>query len=131
MTAQPAEVPALTPQTNHIPESTMDTARYNAETNPEKVIKQYETALPKDASDFYILGKAFLKLKNYEEARKNFILARNNLKEVKNVEARTNLDADITQGLVNSQDKAAQAAYEREAKSSPLFETTIQTNTNQ
>jgi serine/threonine protein phosphatase PrpC len=130
MTAKPAEVPALTPQTNNIPKSSSDKLRYEAEANPEKIIKQYETALPKDASDFYILGRSFLKLKNYEEAKKNFILARNNLREVKDAESRVVLDAEITQGLVISQDPAAQAAYDRQAKLSPLVDTANQANTN-
>ncbi|MEP6901173.1 MAG: PP2C family serine/threonine-protein phosphatase [Actinomycetota bacterium] len=122
--------PELSPQTNNIPKNSTDNLRYDAETKPEKVIKQYDTAAPKDASDFYILGKAFLKLKNYEEAKRQFILARNNLKEVKDPQTKAILDADITEGLVFSQDKAAQAAFEREAKSSPLVETDNQTNTN-
>ncbi len=130
MTAKPAEVPALTPQTNNIQKSSMDKLRYEAETNPEGVIKQYDTVTAKDASDFYILGRAFLKLRNYEEAKKNFILARNNLRAVTDAEVRVNLNTEITQGLVNSQDKAAQAAYEREEKSSPLYDPTNQTNTN-
>jgi protein phosphatase len=116
MTAKPAEVPALTPQTTNIQKSANDTLRYEAETNPEKVIKQYETASPKDASDFYILGRAYLNAKNYEEAKKQFILARNNLKAVTDAETRAILATDITQGLTIAQDKAVQAAFERERK---------------
>lgn len=131
MNAKPAEVPALTPQSNNIPKSSIDTLKYRAETAPDNIIKQYETALPKDAQDFYVLGRAFLKLKNYEEAKKNFILARNNLREVKDAETRVVLDADITQGLMIAQDIPVQAAYERVAKTSPLVETVNQTNSNQ
>lgn len=115
MTAKPAEVPALTPQSNDIQRSSTDTLRYEAETNPEKVIKQYETALPKDASDFYILGRAYLKSKRYDEAKREFILARNNLKDVKDDATRAILETDIAQGLTISQDKAMQTAFEREA----------------
>ena len=131
MNAKPAEVPALQPQTNNAAKSSIDTLKYRAETAPDSVVKQYETALPKDASDFYILGKAYLKLKNYEEAKKNFIVARNNLREVQDAEARVILDSDITQGLMIAQDVPVQAAYERVAKTSPLVETNNQTNTNQ
>ena len=130
MNAKPPEVPALIQPTNNIPQSTLNTSLYNAETNPDKTIKQYETALPKDATDFYVLGRAFLKLKNYEEAKRNFILARNNLREVKDAETRVILDEGITQGLVNSSDKIAQAAYEREAKLSPLADPNNPANAN-
>ena len=125
------ETQNLTPQTNIISKSSMDALKFRAETNPESIIKQYETALPKDAQDFYILGRAFLKLKNYEEARKNFILARNNLREIKDAETRVVLDADITQGLMIAQDIPVQAAYDRVAKTSPLIEAGNQSNTNQ
>ena len=123
-------IPSLTPQTNNIQKTANDTMLFDAETNPEKVVKQYETTSPTDAADFYALGRAFLKLKNYEEAKRQFILARNNLKAVKEAETKPVLDAEITQGLVISQDKTAQAAYEREAKLSPLVEPSNQTPTN-
>ena len=130
-TAKPAEVPALTPQTNNIPKSTSDKLRYEAETNPDKVIKQFETVPTTDAFDLYVLGRAFLKSKRYDEAKAKFIAARNNLKEVKDAETKAILEADLTQGLVISQDKAAQAAYEREAKLLSPAETNGQTNANQ
>ena len=131
MTAKPAEVPALTPQSNNIPKSTNDKLRYEAETNPEKVIKQFETVPTTDPFDLYVLGRAFLKLKRYDEAKAKFIAARNNLKEVKDVETKAILESEIMQGLVISQDKAAQAAFEREARLLLPAETNSQTNTNQ
>ena len=131
MTAKPAEVPALTPQSNNIPKSSMDTLKYRAETNPDSIVKQYETALPKDALDFYVLGRAFLKLKNYEVAKKNFILARNNLKEVKEEETKAILDADIRLALIASQDKAGQMAYERDERIPTAAESNNQINSNQ
>ncbi len=131
MNTKPAEVPALTPQTNNIPQTTTDNSRFTAETNPAQYIKQYETTTPKDALEFYLLGRANLKLKNYEEAKRQFIIARNNLKDFSDAKMKSILDTDIAQGLTISQDKAAQAAFEREAKSSPLVETNNQTNSNQ
>ncbi len=128
---KPVERPALTPQTDNAAKSSIDTLKYRAETDANSIIKQYETALPKDASDFYILGRAFLKLKEYEQAKKNFIIARNNLREVKDAETRVVLDADITLGLMIAQDAAVQAAHERVAKTSPLVEASNQTNSNQ
>lgn len=116
MNAKPAEVPPLTPQSNNISQTSRDQLYFEAENNPEKVINQYQTALPKDASDFYILGRAYLNNKNYEEAKRNFILARNNLKAVSDPQTRKILATDITQGLTIAQDKAVQAAFERERK---------------
>ncbi|HEY8561371.1 MAG TPA: protein phosphatase 2C domain-containing protein [Pyrinomonadaceae bacterium] len=115
MSAKPPEVPALTPQSNDIQKAEMNKSRTNAETNPHEFIKQYQTALPGDASEFYLLGRAHLKLKNYEEAKKNFILARNNLKDVGDAQTKAILETDIAQGLTIAQDKAAQIAFERES----------------
>ena len=129
--AEKPVTPVLNPQTNNIPKATTDTLRFDADTDPSKVIKQYETAPPKDASDFYILGRAYLKLKNYEEAKRQFILARNNLRDVRDAETKAVLDTDITQGLTIAQDKTVQAVFEREAKLSPLGEPSSQANSNQ
>lgn len=128
--AEKPVAPSLTPQTNNIPKSSTDSLRYAAEIDPEKVIKQYETTLPKDAPDFYILGRAYLNAKNYDEAKRQFIIARNNLKAVTDVETRAILSTDITQGLTISQDKAAQAAFERERKLLSGEQPNSQANTN-
>jgi len=114
MSSKPADVPVVTPQSSNVGDSTSEKLRKQADSNPDSLIKQYETALPKDASDFYFLGRAYLKKRDYDEAKKNFILARNNLKAVTDAETREILATDITQGLTIAQDKAAQAAYERE-----------------
>ncbi len=110
------EVPVLTPKTNNIPQSSVDALRQEAVTRPAEVIKQYESAAPKDASDFFVLGKAHLFAKNYPEATKAFIEARNRLKDVTNAENKAALAADITQGLIISQSKDVQASFERELK---------------
>ncbi|MBK8150105.1 MAG: protein phosphatase 2C domain-containing protein [Acidobacteria bacterium] len=110
------DVPALTPKTNNIAQSSVDTLRQDAVTKPAEVIKQYATAPPKDASDFFVLGKAHLYNKNYEEAKKAFIEARNRLKDVSSAENKAALAADITQGLIIAQNKDIQAAFEKELK---------------
>ncbi len=131
MNAKPTEVPPLIPQSNDASKTPTDILRYRAETNPEEVIKQYETAVPKDASDFYILGRAYLKSKNYEEAKRQFILARNNLKAVKEAETKAILETDIAQGLTISQDKATQLAFERESNVLKSNEPSNTANSNQ
>jgi serine/threonine protein phosphatase PrpC len=127
---KPAEVPAMIPQSDNVQKSEMRKSLYNAEVNPEQVIKQYDTVTRKEASDYFILGRAYLKQKNYEEAKKNFIIARNNLKEVKDAETKATLDSDIRLGLIASQDKAGQTAYERDEKLSLGTEPTNQANSN-
>jgi len=110
------EVPALTPKTNNIPQSSVDSLRHDAVTKSAEVIKQYEAAPPKDASDFYVLGRAFLTQKNYDESKKALIEARNRLKDVTNAENKAALAMDINYGLVLAQSKEAQAALEKELK---------------
>jgi len=131
MNTKPAEVQVMIPQTNNIQKTTDDNSRITAETNPAQFIKQYETTAPKDALEFYLLGRANLKLKNYEEAKRQFIIARNNLKDFSDAKMKPILDTDIAQGLTIAQDKTVQAAFERESKSSPLVETSNQANSNQ
>lgn len=110
------EVPSLTPKTNNIPQSSVDTLRHDAVTKPAEVIKQYEAAPPKDASDFYLLGRAYLTQKNYDESKKALIEARNRLKDVTNAENKAALSMDINYGLVLAQSKEAQTALEKELK---------------
>lgn len=110
------EVPVLKEKTDNIPRASVESLRQDAITKPAEVIKQYETAPPKDASDFYILGKANLYAKNYEEAKRRFLEARNRLKDVANVENKAALAAEITQGLIIAQDKQIQATFEKELK---------------
>ncbi len=110
------EVPSLTPKTNNIPQNSVDSLRHDAVTKPAEVIKQYEAAPPKDASDFYVLGRAYLTQRNYEESKKSFIEARNRLKDVTNAENKAALAMDINYGLVMAQSKEAQAALEKELK---------------
>lgn len=110
------EVPALTPKTNNIPQNSVDSLRHDAVTRPAEVIKQYEAAPPKDASDFYVLGRAYLTQKNFDEAKKALIEARNRLKDVTNAENKAALSMDINYGLVLAQSKEAQAALEKEMK---------------
>ena len=129
-TAKPAEVPVLTPQTSNDPNRTEMNLRYTAETNPEKIIKQFETTTPKDATDFYILGRAYLNAKNYDEAKMKFIAARNNLRAITDAQTRAILATDITQGLTIAQDKAVQVAFERERKSLTGDQPNGEANTN-
>ncbi len=110
------EVPVLKEKTNNIPQASVESLRQDAITKPAEVIKQYETAPPKDASDFFILGKAYLYSKNYEEAKRRFVEARNRLKDVTNAENKAALAAEITQGLIIAQSKEFQAAFEKELK---------------
>jgi protein phosphatase len=131
MNAKPAEVPVLTPQSNNVSNSSDKKNRYNAEVNPASLIKQYETTMPKDASDFYNLGIANLKLKNYEEAKRQFIIARNNLKDVSDAETKAILETDIAQGLTIAQDKTAQLAFERESNILKSSEPANTANSNQ
>ncbi len=115
MSAKPTEVPKITEmQTPNIPFSTFEQTRRNVDADPNVIIKQYDRTPPRDASEFYFLGRAHLLNKNYEVAKKSFIDARNKLSDYAETSNKTVLASDITIGLTISEDKAAQTAFEKE-----------------
>ncbi len=122
------ETPVLTPQTTNIPKNSTDILRYDVEKKPLEVINQYRNRpLIKDASDYYLFGRALLLSKNYEEARNAFIEARNRLKDMTDAESKAILATDITMGLTIAEDKSAQASFEKEIRFSGGSETNSNT----
>lgn len=111
-----AEVPSLKPQTTNIPNNSTENLRADADRKPLEVIRRLEETPQKDASDYYILGRAHLANKNYKEATVAFLEARNRLKDVTDTDTKEVLKTDIAQGLVVSQNKTEQEMYEKERK---------------
>ena len=109
MNTKPAEVtPINKMESSNPPFSDFEKARRNVDANPNSIITQYEKTPPRDAADFYLLGRAQLLNKNYESAKKSFLDARNKLFEYSESSNKTILTSDITIGLTIAQDKAAQ-----------------------
>jgi hypothetical protein len=132
MTAKPAEVPAITQMESSNPSfTTFEKLKREVDANPRKFIETAEKSTPKDAADFYLLGRAYLLERNYEGAKNAFIQARNKMSEYSEAANRDVLLSDINAYLVIAQDKAAQAAFEREKRLSGGGEPVNQTNTNQ
>lgn len=128
MSAKPAEVPQITQmQTSNIPFSTFEQQRRTTDSNPTETIAQFQKTPPKDASDFYFLGRAFLLDKKYEEAVKAFLEARNKLGEYNESANKSVLEMDITSGLLSAQNKAA---FERELGFAKGVNSGNQTNSN-
>ncbi|HEY0461030.1 MAG TPA: PP2C family serine/threonine-protein phosphatase [Pyrinomonadaceae bacterium] len=117
MTAKPSEAPRIPDaQYSNVAFGTFEESRRTVDANPNSVIARYEKTPPRDAADFYLLGRAQLLNKKYEDAKKSFIEARNKLGEYSESANKSVLTSDITIGLTISQDKAAQAAFEKELK---------------
>jgi len=128
MNAKPAEVPQITQmQSPNIPFSTFEQQRRTTDSNPAATIVQFEKSPPKDASDYYFLGRAYLLDKKYEEAVKSFLEARNKLGEYSETANKSVLETDITSGLLSAQNKAA---FERELGFAKGVNSANQSNTN-
>lgn len=131
MGAKPTEVPKITEMQSSNPQfSTFEEARRKVDANPNSMIAIYEKTPPRDAADFYLLGRAQLLKNNYEGAKKSFIEARNKLSEYSESSNKTILASDITIGLTISEDRAAQIAFEKEWKVLNGGETNKQPNAN-
>jgi hypothetical protein len=121
----------LIPQSDNIVHTSLENLKTKAINQPSKVIEQYNTSPPKDASDFYLLGTAHLSLKQYTDARNAFIDAKNKLNEVSNEENREVLAIEITQGLIIAQNEMVRSVYEKELKFTKGIELHLPQDTNQ
>jgi PPM family protein phosphatase len=113
---QLSEVPKLAPQSNDISFATFEKLRREVDADPSVFIANAEKNPPRDSADLYLIGRAHLLKREYEDAKKAFIEARNQLKDFPEPVNRRNLENDITMGLTIVQDKTAQTAFEREMK---------------
>lgn len=110
------ETLVLAPQSDNIVQTSHEKLKVKAINQPSVIIRQYEQSPPKDASDFYLLATAHLSLKQYEDAKKAFIEAKNRLKDVSDIETREALATEITQGLIIAQDEKVRDIYDKELR---------------
>ena len=86
--------------------------RREVDLDPAKYIKTAQ-AVPSDAEDFYLLGRAQLLAKNYPEAKKNFTEAKNRLASVSNDNSKM-LATEIALGLAVINGQFSLKEFEKE-----------------
>ncbi|MBS1792421.1 MAG: protein phosphatase 2C domain-containing protein [Acidobacteria bacterium] len=133
MNAKPADgtPPIQQMQSPNPPFYNYENVRRTVDANPKAIIAQYTNTPPKDAADYYFLGRAQLLNRNYEEAKRTFLDARNKLKDYTEAANKSVLENDINIGLAIAEEKAAQTAFEKESqfsKTPPAGETNPKPN---
>ncbi len=99
-------------QTNNIPFSAFEENRRNVDKNPQQFIVANASA-PQDAEDFYLLGRAYLLNKQYPEARKAFIEAKNKLGQTTDTNSKI-LATEISMALAIIDTPIAQRSFEQD-----------------
>lgn len=80
---KPSEIPKM--ESSNIPFTTFETARRRVDDEPQKYITA-QNAIADDAEDFYLLGRAYLNLKKYPEAKDALAKAKDRLADYKGVD---------------------------------------------
>jgi len=65
--------------------SSFEEARREVDNDPVKFISASTTALPREAEDYYLLGRAYLLTGDYVKARAAFVVAKDRAQEIKDV----------------------------------------------
>jgi len=96
---QVTEVPRLVEmKSGNIPLSEFEEARREVDKAPDRYLAA-NAATPQNAEDHYLLGRALLLTGKYVEAKKQFLLAKDMLRDTVEVNAKT-LETDIAMGLL-------------------------------
>ncbi len=116
-----APTPQPTPQisqmqTANIPFSAFEENRRNVDKNPQQFISA-NSAAPQDAEDFYLLGRAYLLNKQYPEARKSFLEAKNKLAQTTETNSKI-LANEISMALAIIDTPIAQRSFEQDVSAS-------------
>lgn len=112
LNAAPAEVPQITQmQSPNIPYTAFEDSRRKVDAEPEKFIAAV-AASPKNAEDYYLLGRAYLLTGKFGEAKKSFEEAKNHLVEVGAVNSKV-LENDIEAGLIIATNPFAQEEFKK------------------
>lgn len=115
-------------QTSNIPFSAFEENRRNVDKGPQEFIKA-NTSPPQDAEDFYLLGRAYLLNKQYAEARKSFIEAKNKLGQTKGTNSQI-LVTEIAMALAIIDTPVAQRSFEQDISASNSASNSNSTNIN-
>lgn len=113
ISAVPQSAPQITEmKTQNIPFTAFEENRRNVDRNPQQFIAA-NAARPQDATDFYLLGRAYLLTAKYTEAKQSFTTAKNLLAQVDEVNSKT-LANEIAMSLAIINDPFALSAFEKD-----------------
>jgi serine/threonine protein phosphatase PrpC len=108
-----APAPQITEmQTPNIPFSSFEENRRNIDRNPSQFIAA-NAAKPQDAADFYLLGRAYLLIGKYTEAKQSLTTAKNLLSPSDDINGKT-LANEIAMSLAVINDPFALKAFEKD-----------------
>ncbi len=105
------EIPNTSAPQADISLTSFETNRRNADVNPSQLIANNNN--PQDAEDYYLIGRAYLNMRNYELAKKNFEIAKEKLSEA-NETNRKVIETDLAAGFAVINDPFAQKTFEKE-----------------
>jgi len=108
-----------TMQSNNVPLTSFEELRRAVDNNPEAYLAKYAPS-PEDASDFYLLGRANLVLGKGQQARQQFLLARENLTRVTDEKERKTLAYEISIALAAADSAATIEEFKKSVPSSAV-----------
>ncbi|MDQ2747042.1 MAG: protein phosphatase 2C domain-containing protein, partial [Acidobacteriota bacterium] len=111
---QPPNVPQLAPQSTNIEESSFESLRRSVDSNPNNYIDKNAT-ITQDVEGLYLLGRAYLLVGKFPEAKKYLEDAQNKLAQANAVNNKV-LATDIALGLAVVEESAAQNKFQSQMK---------------
>ncbi|MEO8073299.1 MAG: protein phosphatase 2C domain-containing protein [Acidobacteriota bacterium] len=122
------EVPQLVQQSPDIPFKAFEDNRRNVDGNPRQYIATNLTSTPEDAEDFYLMGRAYLLIGKFPEAKEMFLQAKDRLAQTSEVNNKV-LANDIILSLAVINDEFAKREVVKELNLN-ISNTNMQTNSN-
>lgn len=107
---KPTEIKKM--ESPNIPFTTFENNRRLADSDPQKLITA-QGALADDAEDYFLIGRAYINLGNYQSAKKSLEEAKKLLKDY-NGEHKSTLNNEIAYAYAIAQNEAAQKTFETE-----------------
>ncbi len=111
---QPPVVPQLTPQSPNIEYSSFENLRRSVDNDPNNYIDK-NAAITQDAEGLYLLGRAYLLVGKYPEAKKSLTDAKDKLAQASIVNNKV-LATDIALGMAVVDEAAAQNRFQSQVK---------------
>lgn len=112
--AETAAVPQLVPQSSNPELTSYENLRRNVDNDPNNYINK-TAAITQDAEGAYLLGRAYLLVGKFPEAKKSFEDAKNKLAQANIVNSKV-LATDIALGLAIIDEAAAQNKFQSQIK---------------
>ena len=107
------EVPQLVQQSPDIPFKAFEDNRRNVDGNPRQYIATNMTSVPEDAEDFYLMGRAYLLIGKFTEAKQMFLQAKDRLAQASDINNKV-LANDIILSLAVINDEFAKREIVKE-----------------